>query len=67
MTSPAPLLERPTQGAADELDHIVCCQEDIAICGTDTSGLPWTWGMRDGRACIVCADLEPLPCRECGR
>jgi hypothetical protein len=52
-------------GDSDDLVHVACdCSEEIALCGTElTFGVDeWT----DDELCVVCKDLEPLPCPRCG-
>lgn len=52
----------------DDLDHIFCaCDEDHALCGTDVTDAPI---IEDGPVedeCVVCADLDRLPCERCGQ
>lgn len=50
------------------LDHIVCpCDEDVALCGTDTSEIPWAAGELDpGETCVVCLALADSACPQCG-
>jgi hypothetical protein len=57
-TAPVPAPTRTSEG--DELDHIYCCDPDVALCGTDISG--HEDNDADG-TCIVCLDLEFAPCR----
>ena len=62
----AALLSTETGNGAgtDDLDHIVCdCDEDRALCGLDVSTSPWSDG---GLDCVVCAELDDLPCERCG-
>ena len=50
-------------GNPDELFHIICCDDDIALCGTDVSKMAET--EPDGEPhCVVCEDLYTLdnPC-----
>lgn len=44
--------------------HVVCCNDDIAVCGTDVSGEPFVW-VEDAVDCVVCLHTER--CRLCGR
>ncbi|GAA3384404.1 hypothetical protein [Streptomyces racemochromogenes] len=57
-TQPTPTARR-TSGSPDELDHLYCCDPDIALCGTDISDHEDNGA--DG-SCIVCLDLEDNPC-----
>lgn len=61
-TQSAPTVGR-TSGGPDELDHLYCCDPDLALCGTDISG--HEDNDADG-TCVVCLDLEFAPCRLCG-
>jgi hypothetical protein len=45
------------------LEHIVCCDDNRARCGKDVTDEPWDIGEPP---CVVCADLEFLPCELCG-
>lgn len=50
---------------ASNMSHIVCCDDDIALCGIDVSDTPW----RDDDfevECVVCAELEDYDCPKCG-
>ena len=54
----------------DDLDHIFCgCSEDRGLCGADLTDVPEIpWGDDDvPETCVVCLDLEPLPCARCNR
>jgi hypothetical protein len=58
------ILEDDDEG--DDLVHAYCCDENISICGldiTDHAEIDW-WG--EERDCIVCLELEKLPCERCG-
>lgn len=53
-------------GGDDELHHAWCCDEDVALCGTDISDAETT----DGEGwlhCVVCVELEAadVPCPKC--
>lgn len=56
---------------SDSLGHFFCAVCDpeglVALCGTDISGkqLVDEDEIRDDD-CIVCLDLNPLPCEKCG-
>lgn len=61
-TSPA--TDASTAPGSD-LNHVYCCDPNTAWCGTDIS----THAEIDSDTpldCVVCADLEPLPCPTCG-
>lgn len=60
-TRTSPTLDR-TGNSGDELDHLYCCDSDLALCGTDVSG--HEDNDADG-TCIVCLDLEFQPCPSC--
>lgn len=53
---------RPALGS-DDLDHVVCtcCDPDLALCGRDMTGTDWV-DDNQGLRCVVCADLQDLPC-----
>lgn len=42
-----------------DLNHIYCCNPNIAICGTDVSAHP---EVDDDINCVVCLDLEGGEC-----
>lgn len=58
-TAPAPTR---TGGTAD-LNHVFCCEPDIALCGADVSDDD----IVDEADCVVCLDLEEQPCPTCGQ
>lgn len=53
----------------DSLDHIFCrCTPDLGLCGADLAGCDESPRDSDeNMLCVVCIDLEPLPCKECGK
>ena len=59
--APTPLT---SHDAADET-HVVCCNPEIALCGSDVSGTPWV-DQDEEATCVVCHDLEGQPCPSCG-
>lgn len=59
----APAIDK-TGGAANELDHLYCCDPDTALCGTDISDSPELFDDGD-TTCVVCDDLEDQPCHLC--
>jgi hypothetical protein len=42
------------------ITHVVCCNEDIALCGTDVSGQPFVGGDFPVD-CVVCLDTDACP------
>lgn len=50
--------------ASSEMSHIVCCDDDTAICGIDVSDAVWRPDEEDAD-CVVCIELEELPCPNC--
>lgn len=59
-TSLAPAPVKTTNGSSD-LDHLYCCDPDLALCGTDVSDVPEIDADSD-ITCVVCADLDGEPC-----
>ena len=67
----APLVAPSTTDSDDyDLIHIYCrgCSPTVALCGwVEEDG---EWISRDEevgeRDCVVCAELDPLPCPGCG-
>ncbi|MEU4173265.1 hypothetical protein AB0F46_41305 [Streptomyces sp. NPDC026665] len=59
--SPEPVT---TDTAADE-SHVVCCDDDVALCGTDVEALNWIDEDVEP-TCAVCRELRGKPCRNCG-
>ena len=52
----------------DTLYHIFCeCDEDLGLCGLDISDLVISEPLGDDKVCVVCLDLEFVPCSRCGR
>lgn len=52
----------PRSIASGGVDHLYCCDRSLALCGadiTDTSEV-------DDADCVVCLDLDRLPCPRCG-
>lgn len=48
--------------------HVCCkCSPDIALCGEDMTGEPWSDWNGHRTSCVVCDDLELQPCGKCGR
>lgn len=49
----------------DDMIHVVCkCSLDVALCGKNMTNRPWADGEEIG--CVVCAQLDDLPCGRCG-
>lgn len=61
-TRPAPT--PATTPSDDRVPHLVCCHDDIAMCGTDVSGENWVDEEDPADNCKLCAyiDDEGLPC-----
>lgn len=67
MSGSTQIASAPEASAApgSDMNHIYCCDPNTAWCGADISDhvevapdVPVD--------CVVCADLEDLPCPECG-
>jgi hypothetical protein len=61
LTRPVP----PSAGNDDpEVDHLTCCDDDIAMCGEDLSGAEWCESPGDRPVCPLCALVaeDGLPC-----
>lgn len=58
----APLVVNQRTRHDDELNHIVCCDDNRSLCGLDMTEVPWCDD--DENECVVCLDLEGLPCCE---
>lgn len=57
--------ERLNTSSGDDLDHTYCeCDPDVALCGADVSDAPVI--VEPLNPCVVCEDLDPLPCERCG-
>lgn len=59
MSTLAPELAE-TDTARGDLTHVICCNEDIAVCGTDVSDEPFV-GDDVPVDCIVCLDADTCP------
>ena len=57
-TAPSPT----TTSVGEDLNHLYCCDPDLALCGLDVSALP---EVDDDTDCVVCLDLEDADC-DCG-
>lgn len=63
-TEPADL----TTGSGDnDLDHIVCCDPNRALCGLDVTYVDWVEESAEEDECVVCVDLWSLPKTSCGK
>jgi hypothetical protein len=47
-----------------QMVHLICCNERRAICGASIAGVRANHLDLD---CVVCSDMELLPCPTCGR
>lgn len=47
-----------------DTDHLYCCDPDRAICGVDLSAADEVEDLPN--LCVVCDDLDALPCPHCG-
>lgn len=58
--------QKPTSEAGNwDVWHVFCCDENLALCGTDVTNFPITDG--DGELmCVVCDELDSIPCEVCG-
>lgn len=57
--------ERPPptdSGTADELHHLYCHDENLALCGADLTNVEERDPHPNEQHCVVCIDLDPLPC-----
>lgn len=59
-TAPAP--GHGDQDHDDSLTHYYCCDENQSLCGVDLTDVP-VGSSDDDLLCIVCTDLNGLPCR----
>jgi hypothetical protein len=51
--TPAPV----TAGAADDLTHVTCCDDNVAMCGENVSGQRWVDDSEE-TTCPICAWAE---------
>ena len=65
-TSPLRKTRDANTNAADDFDHIFCCDPNIGLCGTDLTDVPEA-PLREDAMCVVCEDLEfsDAACRGC--
>lgn len=61
-----PLALETTTTSAPDINHLVCCDEDLARCGLDVTDEPWNDDPAD--RCVVCLDLAGTSCGDpdCG-
>ena len=62
--------ESPASASLDDntLFHIFCeCDEDLGLCGLDISDYAISDPLDGDPVCVVCLDLEFVPCPRCGR
>lgn len=60
---------RPWSASADDddLDHLWCCDRDVALCGANiTNATDWLGAGDMPDECVVCHDLEDQICPRCG-
>jgi hypothetical protein len=61
----------PRQGDDDwdEVNHYFCsCEPDLGLCGADLTGFEEPVDDPvEPDDCIVCLELDPLPCARCGK
>lgn len=63
---PAPTTTDTTDNG-DELHHVYCCDENLALCGTDVTKYQEAEPPSDAdKRCIVCEDLIDTTCERCG-
>lgn len=62
-TAPAPVV---TDTEDADLTHFCCeCEPETALCGATLTLLYYEM-TDDDTLCVVCEDLDPLPCERCG-
>lgn len=51
----------------EELRHLVCCVDDVAMCGSLVADCDWElWNAAGNLPCVVCAELDEVGCPRCG-
>jgi hypothetical protein len=50
-----------------DVDHIFCCDPDVALCGEDIAGGTEHYGECTHPMCPLCEALEEYPCPRCGQ
>lgn len=67
-TTEAPLVTTDgPNGTDDELDHLFCCDETVALCGADISDQEIVEESDQLFPCVVCRDMEYRACPKCGQ
>lgn len=51
--------------AGKNLTHVVCCDTNVALCGTDVTHSSWV-GEDAETTCSACALIATEPCPSCG-
>lgn len=52
----------------DQVSHIACaCSPNVNLCGLRQEFHGFTDGPLPSNACVVCVDLDDLPCERCGQ
>ena len=51
-----------TDSGDDDLDHIVCCDPNRALCGVDMTDVEWIEPGTEELECVVCEDLAGSAC-----
>lgn len=64
--SPAPAAGNA--GGDDVIRHLVCCDDDVAMCGEDLAGVAWDLTCRPELDCALCVLVaaEGMPCPAAG-
>lgn len=64
VTETAPGLSLLVSGGSPDLQHITCCDDDLAMCGQDVTGHVWASDEEAERFCPMCflVEEEGLPC-----
>ena len=50
----------------DDLIHLVCCDNNTALCGVDVSDASWVDGDNECVPCPLCALADESRCLRCG-
>jgi hypothetical protein len=68
MNSAATPQTTPARTADDNISHIVCCDENTALCGLDVTDYPWIDlpEQYDCPLCVLAAETDTCcPCPTC--
>lgn len=66
LTKRQDLPSRATSDGRPDIFHMLCCEENLAMCGTDVTHVALTSG--DGeQQCVVCVALDDYDCPKCGQ